>query len=411
LLEKESFNQRPSIFAAFFAQTKMISFDNTEIAFKAKTDKDLARAYFLFKVLGIPSVVRFGNQMVGLALRLGLPVNWLVKPTVYRHFVGGETLNDCEPSVRLLGKYGVRAILDYSVEGKNSPEDYRHALDETLRSIENAAKEPNIAFAVFKPSALISTEILERLCCSQLMSADELAEAENFDMRVETLCQRAYDLNVPLLIDAEYSWHQDYIDRLILKMMQKFNHQRAIVFNTLQMYRHDRIQYLQELIQTARDEGFIAGLKFVRGAYMETERERAHGLNYPSPIQPDKSSTDRDFNLALRISVENIDCTSVFCGSHNEESNALLVKLIQNESIDIADRRIFFSQLFGMSDHISFNLAHKGFNVAKYVPYGPVKHVIPYLSRRAEENTSVAGQSSRELRLIMNERLRRRCRN
>lgn len=386
----------------------MVSFENTEIAFKSKSDKDLTRSYLLFRLLENPGLVRLGNRIVGFGVRHGLPVNWFVKPTVYRHFVGGETLGDCFPAVRALEKFGVRAILDYSVEGKDSPEDYQHALDETLRSIDNAAGDPNIAFAVFKPSALISTEILERLGTGSVMTADELIEARNFDKRVETLCQRAYDRQIPLLIDAEYSWHQDYLDRLIERMMRQFNRERAIVFNTLQMYRHDRIDFLKTLISTARQEGFQAGLKFVRGAYMETERERARLLGYPSPIQPDKASTDRDFNLAQAISVDAIDQVSLFCGTHNEDSAALLVELMAKKGLAPNDSRIFFSQLFGMSDHISFNLAHLGYHVAKYVPYGPVKHVIPYLTRRAEENTSVAGQTSRELKLIQAERQRRR---
>ena len=385
----------------------MISFDNTEIAFKSKSSGDLKRSYLLFKTLSHNSLVKIGGALTQTALHVHIPIKWIVKPTIYKQFVGGENIEECTPTVEMLKKFNVKAILDYSVEGKESPEDIQAALDETLRSIKNAATKQNIPFAVFKPTAFTTATVLEKVSSVLPLTTQEEAEADNFRQRIETLCKNAFEQNVPILIDAEDSWYQNFIDEVVNSMMAKYNKEKAIVFNTFQMYRHDRLDFLKKSHKLAIDGNYHLGAKFVRGAYMEKERGRALKMGYPSPIQPDKESTDRDYNAALKYCIENIDRISVFNGTHNEDSSEYLTELMAENNLKKDDPRIWFSQLYGMSDHISFNLAHDGYNVAKYLPYGPVKHVIPYLVRRAEENTSVKGQTGRELSLITKEMKRR----
>jgi len=386
----------------------MITFDNTEIAFQSKNKSALQRSYLLFKTLSHPSLVKFGGAFVQRAIKMNLPVNWFIKPTIYKQFVGGETIAECAPNVRLLEKFNVKAILDFSVEGKESPEDIAAALDETIRSIQNAASDPNIPFAVFKPTAFTMAAVLTKVSAREILTETEKIEAENFRLRIEKLCQTAFDNNVPVLIDAEDSWYQNFIDDVVNAMMARFNKEKAIVFNTFQMYRVDRLAFLRKSFEMAETGNYFLGAKFVRGAYMEKERERATKMGYPSPIQPDKEATDRDYNAALKFCMENIQRISIFNGTHNEFSAGYLASLMAEEGIPKNDPRIWFSQLYGMSDHISFILANAGYNVAKYLPYGPVKHVIPYLVRRAEENTSVKGQTGRELSLITNEMSRRK---
>lgn len=389
-------------------QLFMISFENTEIAFESKSDNDLRRSYLLFKTLAHNSLVSLGGSLTQSAIKMRIPVNWIVKPTIYKQFVGGETIEECGPTVRVLEKFNVKAILDFSVEGKESEEDIKAALAETLKSIRNAAKDENIPFAVFKPTAFTTPTVLEKVSAGKPLTVEESGEANRFRQRIETLCESAHENDIPILIDAEDSWFQNFIDDVVNDMMVKFNTKKAIVFNTFQMYRHDRLSFLKESWQKAVDGNYFLGAKFVRGAYMEKERERARRLGYPSPIQPDKESTDRDYNAALKFCVDHIDRITVFNGTHNEYSSKYLAELMAEKGLPKNDPRIWFSQLYGMSDHISFNLAHAGYNVAKYLPYGPVKHVIPYLVRRAEENTSVKGQTGRELSLITKEISRRR---
>lgn len=386
----------------------MITLDNTEIAFKSKTNNDLRRSYLLFKTLSHNSLVRIGGSLTQAAIRMHIPINWIVKPTIYKQFVGGETIAKCADSVHELAKYNVKAILDFSVEGREAPEDIQAALDETLHSIANAGKEPNIPFAVFKPTAFTTSNVLTKVSAGQKLTPEETIEADNFRQRIDLLCKAAHDQNIPILIDAEDSWYQNFIDEVVEQMMVKYNDKRAIVFNTFQMYRHDRLEFLKKSWQKAVDGNYFLGAKFVRGAYMEKERERALEMNYPSPIQPDKESTDRDYNLALKFCMEHIDRITIFNGTHNEQSANYLAELMTEKGLKKDDPRVWFSQLYGMSDHISFNLAHAGYNVAKYLPYGPVKHVVPYLVRRAEENTSVKGQTGRELSLISREMSRRK---
>lgn len=386
-----------------------INFNNTSVAFQVKDDMELTRAFLMFKLISRPWLVKIGNSVIRFMAKIWLPVNWLVKPTVYKQFVGGETIEECSPVIDRLATGKVKSILDFSVEGKESDIEIESALEETLRAIDFAGSNPNIPFAVFKPTAFIKSSALEKLSSgNENLPAEIQAEGNKFRDRVSRLCDRAASYKLPILIDAEDSFYQDYIDKVVYEMQVKHNRKEAIVFNTYQMYRWDRIDVLKKDIDRARKEKFYLGAKFVRGAYMERERERASRLGYKDPIQPNKDATDKDYNLAIQISLENIDITSIFNGTHNEYSSKHMAELMVKNGIKPGDNRCWFSQLYGMSDHISFNLARDGFNVAKYVPYGPVKHVLPYLTRRAEENTSVKGQTGRELNLIAIERKRRK---
>jgi proline dehydrogenase len=378
-----------------------MDFNDTKTAFISKTDKELKKARLLFRAMASPAMVSMGKNLVNLAFGAHIPVDWVIRPTIYSHFVGGRSLAECDPIVRKLSSHNLKSILDYSVEGKHDEASMQATLDETKRSILNAAGNPDIPFAVFKPTAFASAYLLENAVPGR--EPTDIKEYDRFKSRVEELCKTAHSLGVPLMIDAEDSWYQHLVDETVESMMQIYNGERAIVFNTLQMYRHDRLQYLKDIIDKARKGNFRIGIKFVRGAYMEKERERATAMGYPSPIQPDKKATDEAFDQALLISMDNLDVMDIFCGSHNEESNLLLAHEIDKRGLSRKDPRIWFAQLYGMSDHISFNLANAGYNVSKYVPYGPVKSVMPYLFRRAEENTSIAGQTSRELRLIQTE--------
>lgn len=386
----------------------MISFENTEVAFKSKSDADLNRAYWLFKIIGSPTMVKVGKWSTNSALKMGLPIKGIIKKTIFSQFCGGETIADCSAAIQLLGKYGVGTILDYSVEGKTSEEDFDSTVEEIISTIHAAKKDKNIPFAVFKVTGISRFAILEKANDPKVKLSDlEKLELGLTISRIDKICLAAFENEIPLFIDAEETWIQDTIDRITVDMMRKYNKKKAIVFNTLQMYRHDRLVYLEKEMAVARDEGFHYGVKLVRGAYMEKERARASAKGYASPIQPDKESCDGDFNKALEQIVLNIDIMALCAGSHNEQSALILTGLMEKYGIDKDDKRIYFAQLLGMSDHISYNLSHEGYNVAKYVPYGPVKEVMPYLLRRADENTSVAGQTGRELSLIMKERRRR----
>jgi proline dehydrogenase len=386
----------------------MLSFENTQIAFAHRSDRELRKAYLLFKMLSYNSMVSFGKRLTQLAIRFKIPINWVVKPTIFAHFVGGTSIEECRKNVRLLEKAGVKAILDYSVEGKESLEDINKAMDETLLTIRNAVGDPNIPFVVFKPTAFTTHNVLEKVSAAMELSDEEKKEAENFRMRVGILCKTAFENSIPILIDAEDSWFQNFIDEVVYENMEKYNQEKAIVFNTYQMYRVDRLEKLRQAYATASEKNYFLGAKFVRGAYMERERARAAEKGYPDPIQPDKESTDRDYNAALKFCIEHIDRISIFNGTHNEYSSIFMTELMTGHGIAKSDPRCWFSQLYGMSDHISFNLSSEGYNVTKYVPFGPVKSVLPYLIRRAEENTSIAGQTGRELRLIMKEIERRK---
>ncbi len=384
-------------------------FQNTEIAFKWRSDKDLRRAYFLMKSISKPWLVNTGKHLANLAIAIHLPINWIVKPTIYSHFVGGETIEECIPLVRTLEKFNVKAVLDYSVEGSEDEKKIKQALDETLKTIYNAAKDPNVPFAVFKPSAFGIPRVLTKASEGADLNDWEKKEVEKFRERVFTLCKTAYENDVPIMIDAEDYAYQKIVDDVIYEMMLQFNKEKPVVYNTLQMYRRDRLDYLKYLYDQAQKDKIKIGIKFVRGAYMEKERERAKKLGYPDPIHPTKQDTDRAYNAALEFSVDHIDTIAVFNATHNEYSSYLMTELMDKKGLAKDDPRCYFAQLYGMSDHITFNLAKLGYNAAKYIPYGPVRHVLPYLIRRTEENTSVAGQTPRELRLIEQEFKRRKA--
>ena len=387
----------------------MHSFTNTQIAFAWRNDKELKKANFLFKTISWPILVNIGSLLLKLALAIRFPISWIVKPTIFSHFVGGETLEESIPTVSLLAKFDVRSILDYSVEGKGTEKSQEDAYNEILNSIRNAASNPNITYSVFKPTGLIDIDILEKLSLDTPLSSAEAEKFELFRLRVHTLCSTSASANIPILIDAEDSWCQKALDDVIRNMMLEFNKPEVYVYNTLQMYRIDRYDFLKSAYKDAVENGFKLGIKFVRGAYMEKERERASRLGYPSPIHPNKEETDRAFNNAQEFAFNHLDTISIFCGTHNEESVNTLCELMEQGGVSRNDSRITFSQLLGMSDNISFMLGHLGYNVAKYIPYGPVREVMPYLVRRAQENTSVKGQTGRELSLIDQEIKRRKA--
>ena len=382
-------------------------FENTEIAFSLKSDSQLERAYFLFKMIESQPLVRIGTAVTNFALKAHLPVEGLIRSTVFDHFCGGVTEEDCLPSIDKLYTKNVHSVLDYSVEGKETEEQFDHALEKTLKTINFAQEKDAIPYAVFKPTGFGRFALYQKLTENEELTVDEKSEWLRVVERYHTVCKAAVAKDVPLLIDAEESWMQDAADVLIEELMELYNTDKAIVFNTLQMYRHDRLAYLKELHQRAHQKGYHIGMKVVRGAYMEKERARAEEKGYESPICVDKQATDDNYNAAILYMMEHSKM-ALFAGTHNEESSFMLMELAKKYNIEPNDMRLWFGQLYGMSDHISFNLANEGYNVAKYVPFGPVRDVMPYLIRRAEENTSVAGQTSRELGLIKTEKKRRK---
>ena len=387
----------------------MLDFNNLEVAFSSKSKKELHNAYFLFKTIKNPKMVKFLKWASNIALKLKVPIGWVVKPTLYKQFVGGETLSDCNKIIDHLKKYNVKATLDFSAEGEQTPEGIQATFEETLASIDFAKGNPNLAYAVFKPSTITTDEILAKASeHPEQLTPEEKKLFDEYRERFAALCKRAYDNDVRLIVDAEDYCFQDAIDAQTDEMMRLYNKKRAIIFATLQMYRHDRMLYLEKIYADAQEKGYIAGVKFVRGAYMEEERARAARLGYPDPICKDKAATDANYDAGVKYVMDHIDRFEMFMGTHNEESNYLLAKLIEEKGLEHNDPRIYFAQLLGMSDNISFNLANQGYNVTKYVPYAKVKDVIPYLIRRAEENTSVAGQTGRELNMLSAEMERRR---
>lgn len=387
----------------------MLDFNNTEIAFSSKSKRELNNAYMLYTVMKYPWIVKLGKYASQIAIKIHFPLGWIVKPTLYKQFVGGETLQECKKQVDYLQKYNVKSTMDFSAEGEQTPKGILATFEETLRSIDNAKGNPNIAYAVFKPSTITRDEVLSKASEKrEELSIDEVREFREFKERFMALCRRAYDNDVRILVDAEDYCFQDAIDELTDQAMREFNKERPIVFATLQMYRHDRMPYLRRILDDSIEKGYYPGIKFVRGAYMEEERARAAALGYPDPICPDKQATDDNFDAGVAFVIEHIDRMELFMGTHNEASNYKLAELIDAKGLQRDNARIFFSQLLGMSDNISFNLAHAGYNVTKYVPYAPVREVLPYLLRRAEENTSVAGQTGRELRMLQIEKERRK---
>ena len=383
-------------------------FDNTQIAFSLKSDTELERAYFLFKLIANEPLVRIGTAVTNFALKASLPVEGLIRATVFDHFCAGVNEDDSLKVVDNLFTKGVSSVLDYSVEGKEEEEQFNAVLEKTLKLIDFAKEKKAIPFAVFKPSGFGRIDLYEQVSLGKKLTALEAEEWTRVVARFEKVCKASYDSDVALLIDAEESWMQDAVDNLVEEMMVKYNKSKPIVFNTLQMYRWDRLDYLKKLHEKAKQEGFFIGMKLVRGAYMEKENERAIEKGYPTPICTSKEATDENYDASVKYMVDHLDMMSIFEGTHNEASTYFLMNLMEEKGIKSTDDRIWFGQLYGMSDNISFNLAAEGYNVAKYLPFGPVKDVMPYLIRRAEENTSVAGQTSRELAMIKAERNRRK---
>jgi proline dehydrogenase len=383
-------------------------FDNTEIAFALKTDSQLERAYFLFKMIQNQPMVRIGSAVTNFALKAHLPVEGLIRFAVFNHFCGGITEEDCMPVIDNMYTNGnVHSVLDYSVEGQDKEMSFDGALEKILKIINFCEEKKSIPFAVFKPTGFGRFGLYQKISEGKKLSEEEKEEWSRVLERFHKVCKTAVKKDVPLLIDAEESWMQKAADDLIEELMETYNKEKAIVFNTLQMYRHDRLNYLKELHSKAHQKGFYIGLKVVRGAYMEKERERAKEKGYPSPICENKEATDINYNKAIEYMMEHLKM-ALFVGTHNEDSSYLVMDLAKKYGIKENHSRLWFGQLFGMSDHISYNLANQGYNVAKYLPFGPVRDVMPYLLRRAEENTSVAGQTSRELNLLKTERKRRK---
>jgi len=385
-----------------------ISFENTEIAFKNKSNADLNRAYWLFKIISSNFLTNVGPPITNFALNMGLPITGIIKSTIFKHFCGGETIKGCNQAIQDLGLASVGTILDYSVEGEDTEEVFDATCLEVLRTVEAAKNNKFIPFSVFKPTGLGKFELFEKVNAQLPLDAEETAAYQRMIDRTDRICKACFEADVKVLIDAEHSWIQDAIDDIAREMMQKYNTQKAIVYNTYQLYRHDKLASLKADFAIAKELNFHLGAKIVRGAYMEIERARALEKGYPSPIQPDKNATDRDYNAAIHFCLDHVDSLGFMAGTHNEESSLLVVHELANRNISTNNPQVFFAQLLGMSDNLSFNLAAAGYNVAKYMPYGPVKAVMPYLFRRAQENTSVAGQTGRELSLIIKEKNRRK---
>lgn len=391
-----------------------ISFDNTQNAFAYKSNNALKSAKYLFGCMGYPKLVQLGTRMVPAMLKAGLPIKGIIRNTIFKQFVGGETLAETIPVSQMLSNYGVDVILDYGVEGKEGEENFDHATQVFIDVINHAASQKNIPFISIKVTGLASHELLQTLHeAPRLRSGihdNEIEQAawDRVRERMYAICEAAAEKNIGVLVDAEESWIQDPIDRLTMEMMAVFNKQKAVVFNTIQLYRHDRLHFLRISHQIAEEQSFILGLKLVRGAYMEKERAIAIEKNRQSPIQISKEATDTDYNEAVQFCMDHIHSTAVIIASHNEQSNLLAAKLLDEMMLPHNHPHVHFSQLYGMSDTITFNLAKEGFNVSKYLPFGPIQDVIPYLMRRAQENTSVSGQTGRELMQLKRELARRK---
>ena len=384
-----------------------ISFEDTRIAFEAKRDGELRQMYALFAAMNNGSLVKVGSGLMQSALKIGFPgTRFLIKHSIFQQFCGGETIQECRPVIAELGRYHIGTILDYSVEGAGDDRSFDRTRDEILATIALAATTPNIPFSVFKVTGLMPTILLEKTQAGTLLSTAEQAAFERGQARLDALCASAHQHGVRLFVDAEESWFQQTIDDLAEAMMRQYNQERAIVWNTYQLYRHDRLEALQAAHERA-GQAYFLGVKLVRGAYMEKEARVARQRGRPTPINPSKQATDDLYDEALRYCVAHVDRISLCAGTHNEASSLLLTQLMAQAGLPPQDERVWFAQLYGMSDNLSYNLAHAGYRTAKYVPYGPVGAVMPYLLRRANENTAIAGQSSREFLLIQKE-LRRR---
>lgn len=384
-----------------------LDFQDTATAFADKSDAQLKEKYRIFRMLNSPFLNMLGSTAARFALSIGLPVNGLIKSTIFEQFCGGETIEECEETIEELGEAHIGTILDYSIEGKSSEGDFDRTRDEIIRTIKRAKDDANIPFAVFKVTGVAPLGTLERLSAKKRLDAKSQAKCERIHKRVNEICEYAYSIGQPVFIDAEESWIQDAIDRLAIDMMERFNREKPIIYNTLQLYRTDRLQYLKDARRQAKADGYILAVKLVRGAYMEKEREHAKEKGYPSPIHPNKAATDVDYNSALEYCMKHVDQIAFVAGTHNEASTQYLATMMHERGVPEDHENVYFSQLYGMGDNLSYVLAKNRYNVSKYVPYGPVPDTIPYLIRRAEENSSTSGQVSREMVLISRELKRR----
>ncbi|WP_424963462.1 proline dehydrogenase family protein [Ekhidna sp.] len=388
-------------------QSESINFDDTATAFAHRSTSELKNSHFVFSTMSMPWMVKTGTVMTNLALKLKLPVKGIIKKTIFNQFCGGESIKDCSNTINRLGDHNVQTILDYSVEGLKNEDGYDATKEEALRVIDFASTNDHIPFCVLKLSGLGSTDLMTKAQNKEQLTEIEKTKLYNCEQRVDEIVHKAGSKGLMVMIDAEESWFQSFIDGIAYRMMAKYNKERPIVYNTYQMYRHDMLDRLTRAQIEAEVSGYYLGAKLVRGAYMEKERDRAEEMGYESPIHATKEAVDKDYDEALKFCMQHIDRMGLCAGTHNENSSKLLARLMEEQEISKKDNRVFFAQLLGMSDNISFKLADLGYNVAKYVPYGPVEKVLPYLFRRAEENTSIAGQSGREYTLVKKE-LRRR---
>ena len=386
----------------------MPQFNNTEIAFRYRSDKDLSLAHFLFKSMNSPLVTKLGIAATRFAIKTHLPISKIVKRTIFKQFCGGENMAEAAQTAAAIGKYKVGVILDYGVEGKENEEEFDKATLEFIKAIKFAASQKNIPFVSLKVTGFARFSLMEKINSGEKLTEQEQLEWQRVHGRIEAVCSTAYEHKIMMLIDAEETWIVEAVNELTERMMEKFNKEKAYIFNTYQFYCHGTLAYLKYCCENAASKGYILGAKLVRGAYMEKERARAAEKGYPDPIQPDKLSTDNDYDAAVIYCLENLGKLALFIGTHNEKSCMDAVNYMKAHNINAGNAYVFFSQLYGMGDNISFNLADDGYNVSKYLPYGPVLDVVPYLMRRAEENTSVAGQTSRELSLISAEIKRRK---
>ena len=386
----------------------MSIFNNLKVAFKDKSDFEINRSLLIFSIISNPVISKLLITLTKTLIKLKIPVGFFIKHTIFKQFCGGTNINNAKTTIDKLWKSKIGSILDYSVEGKDKEVDFKRVKNETINNIIKASKSAKIPFAVFKPTGLTKFSLLEKINSNQNLNSNEMIEKQKFINRIEEICKTSYNYKTPVFVDAEESWIQDGIDMIVLSMMKKYNKKEVYIYNTLQMYRTDRLNYLNKIISVAKKEKFLLGIKLVRGAYHQQEIDRALKLKYDIPVFKTKNKSDESFNKSLKICCDNINHISICAGTHNEYSSQLLIDLMKKNNIDKSDPRIYFSQLLGMCDHISYNIAEHGFNTAKYVPYGPIKDVIPYLIRRAEENTSISGQMNRDLSNIISEKKRRK---
>ncbi|MGD8763510.1 MAG: proline dehydrogenase family protein [Desulfobacteraceae bacterium] len=385
-----------------------VSFEDTTIAFQHKSDRELLLSYLIFGLTKRPFLVKFLSQAAKFTLAIGLPVKPFIKATVFKQFCGGEKKEEYSKIIAKLGKADVGTILDYSVEGTKDEAGFEDTTEQLLQIIEQSKSDPNIPCTCMKMTAIGSFDLLKKITANEPLSKEDQRDLNRVKTRLGKICSASYEADKPIYIDAEETWIQGAIDRLAEEMMAEYNQNKAIVFTTLQLYRWDRNDYFKQLIRQARSGAYKLGIKIVRGAYLEKERERARRLKYKSPINETKAETDREYDKSVEIFIDNIDVVEICVGTHNEYSCKLLVQYMAENKLANNHPHIYFSQLYGMSDNISFNLANAGYNVSKYLPFGPVESTLPYLARRAEENTAIAGQMSKELEIIVKERRRRK---